>query len=82
MYTNMYYLINKCGYAAALISVQEHRTDKPISTKHHIKLQLFNSSKIGREFGVHVHPLPGGYVQPVGPRAVACHILIEQLQFM
>ena len=41
----MYYLINKhfgC-YAAALISVQD-RTDKPIYTKHHIKLQLFNNS--------------------------------------
>ena len=40
-------------------------TDQPIYTKQHIKLQLFNNSKIGRELGVHVHPLPGGYVQPV-----------------
>ena len=45
-HTNMYYLIIiKCFgcYAAALISVQ-NRTDKPIYTKQHIKLQLFNNS--------------------------------------
>ena len=74
----MYYLIiiKRFGcYAAALISVQD-RTDKPIYTKQHIKLQLFNKSKIGLELGVHVHPLPGGYVQPVGhTREVACHVL-------
>ena len=77
-HTNIYYLINKrfSCYAAALISVQEHRTDKPIYTKPHIKLQLFNNPKIGRELGVHMHPLPRGYVQPVGhTRAVACHVL-------
>ena len=60
---------------AALISVQD-RTDKPIYTKQHIKLQLFNNSKIERELDVHIHPLPGGYVQPVcHTRAVACHVL-------
>ena len=52
------------------------RQNKPIYTKQHIKLQLFSNSKIGQELGVHAHPLPGGYVQPVGhTRAVACHVL-------
>ena len=76
VHSHQHVLIKRFGcYAAALISVQD-RTDKPIYTKQHIKLQLFNNKKIGRELGVHVHPLPGGYVQPVGhTRAVACHVL-------
>ena len=54
--------------------VQEHRTDN----QNIMKLQLFNNSKIVRNFGVHVRPFPGGYdiVQPVGHTwAIACHVL-------
>ena len=62
--TNMYCLRNKrfSCYAAALISVQEHRTSNPIYTNPQ-KLQLFNNSILGGNLVYTcMHPLPGGTV--------------------